>query len=271
MEVFTCKDVLYQIMLAIDTKDLKNLAQVNKLSAAIPRLDYFWESRYKRDHGNPSGGESNDYRAIYKYKSIYSNTKKEIYNVIFYHQSVHNDPLAKFFTLKIKTSKKSEIYNYISHLYNHEDFPEKQFIKMSIVRGIRKVNEQRFTENDKKILSDLSDLYYKENTDEINNVFYGGGVICESRRIKMKDSLTCVAREFYGTNNLSLAGYSSEQYNRFILKFFDFLAFHHFRLDLNPVAPHMLTPVTITPDLIKHVIKNSQGCIILNKENLIEL
>ena len=266
MNVFACRDVLTQIMLVIDIKDVRNLAQVNKLSAAIPRLDYFWEHRYKREQNESLVQESVNYRKFYKYKSVCTNKHPEIYNIIV-HQSVHSEGRNKFFTLQIKTRTRSEIYDYLAHLYNHENFANKEMLQTSVVRGLREANGKRFNEQDKKVLSDLYDQYAEENRDAISKLYYNYEPMSSW---EAKSLITEKVLGFYGTDYLPLMG-DYKEYNRIVLKFFDFLVSHNFRLDLNPASIIPPSPVTITPAMIKNVIKHSKECIELNKVKLITL
>lgn len=276
MNVFACKDVLCQIMLMVDVQDLRNLAQVNKLSATIPRSNYFWDNRFKLDYPGKEGKNIN-YRKVYRYKLVHTSARSEIYNVVFHHKEYKSD--SECLSLQIKTRKKSAIYNYIAHLYNYEDFPQKNLILPSLVRGLREINKQRF-KCDEYTISEFYDQYYNENYDTINISFYHSVTIPDYQQRELKNKVTYSTLSFYGTNNLSLA-YFGEVYNNIVLKFFDFLYVHNFRHDCSDVSialPHCRDsspatpqPVAITPSLIKKVINHSKGCIVLNKVNVIKL
>ena len=266
MNIFTCSDIVFQILLILEMKDLSQLAQVNKLISTILRSDYFWAKRYQRNYSKIPESDKIDYRKICQYKFLHTRPPSEIYHVVFHHKPYKSAD--KCFNLQIKTHKKSAIYHYIAHLYNYEDFPEKQYIRMSLVQGLRKINEKRL-DCDRSLISDLYDQYYAKNAEKINLEFYHSLEIDSYKCEELKNKVIYSTRGFYGTNNLSLANFG-ETYNNIVLIFFDFLTLHNFRLDLNPPFPHQLTSISITPSLIKKVI-NCSKCIILNKQNLIIL
>ncbi len=266
INILVSRDIIFQIMLALEMKDLSKFAQINKLSTTIAQSDYFWQTRYKRDYPELTVNENINYRKICKYKFIHTSKQHEIYNVFFYHKE-YKSPKYK---LQIKTQKRSEIYNYIAHLYNYEQFPEKQYIRLSLIRGLRKINEKRFNSQDNFLINEFYDQYYNENSQMIKNIYFSDQVIENYEIDKLKSQITYSTKGFYGTNNLSLTDFSGK-YKHIVLKFFDFLYLHNFRRDLIITTLSPTTPVAITPSLIKKVITHSKTCIVLSKDLLIEL
>ena len=104
-------NMMYEIMLKTEYKDLKALSQVNKEAYKIYKSEELWEKKYIQDYGRPEW-KVEKWKTAYKWEYVKNNPKK-IYNLVMNAEDCDPDVL-----LTIKAENREEAYEFIAHYCN---------------------------------------------------------------------------------------------------------------------------------------------------------
>ncbi len=248
-------NMIYEVMLNTNYKDIKALCKVNKDAYEIYRSNKFWQDKFLKDFGKLNSN-GNEWRQEYKIRYAILNPQK-LYRL----ECVECNPDRKIINLlNLRVKNKQEAYIYIAHICNNKLIDER-YIKSLAYQGasyetIRKIF-------DIEQLLSLCEKYYLNNKEKIDQYDVGG------------DPITFLAEHCYlGYLRPKMLFYKHDWMiadNNVILDLFNYLYSQRFcteRVKEPPSLP-IDSQLNFTPDDIELMLNNRNAYIYLIEEQCI--
>ena len=174
------QDMLYEVMLNTNYKDMKAVAQVNKGAYEIYKSNKFWQNKFEKDFGKPNytrrptphkwvpalpeAGLVLVKKWKQEYKIRYAIThQQKLYRLV--------DITDKTNVLNLRVKSKKEAYQYIAHAINHQLIDERHIKTLAIQIGSFETAKHIF---DIQKLLTYCEQYYKNNKEKIDCYNTGG-------------------------------------------------------------------------------------------------